>query len=158
MKRSHVFLARSSSSGGLLRSTVATSCSRLRSRSHAAVVGGVEGAHRWSSDRGGPGPLEAREGARPVFPAHSTLSQTKYMALLRWPMVRHSRGTLSARWMALLAACSASTELPSRSTSLGAAPWWPLNQHPGKMAAGYDATSHRLFYTHRPTDPPTHLV
>lgn len=53
---------------------------------------------------------------RPVFPAHSTLSQAKYMALLRWLMVRHSRSTLSERCMALLAASRASTELPRRST------------------------------------------
>lgn len=52
----------------------------------------------------------------PVFPAHRTLSQAKYMALLRWPMVRQSRSMMSERWIALLAASSASTEFPRRST------------------------------------------
>lgn len=54
---------------------------------------------------------------RPVFPAHRTLSQAKYMALLRWLMVRQSFSTLSERCMALFAASSASTEFPKRSTT-----------------------------------------
>lgn len=52
----------------------------------------------------------------PVFPAHRMLSQAKYMALLRWLMVRQSLSTLSERCMALLAASSASTLFPRRST------------------------------------------
>lgn len=60
---------------------------------------------------------------RPVFPAHRTLSQAKYMALLRWPIVRQSLSTLSERWMALLAASSASTEFPRRSTVVHKHTW-----------------------------------
>lgn len=52
----------------------------------------------------------------PALPAHTTLSQAKYIALLRWLMVRQSLSTLSERWIALLAACSASTEFPRRKT------------------------------------------
>lgn len=52
----------------------------------------------------------------PVFPAHRMLSQAKYMALLRWLMVRQSLSTLSERCMALLAASRASTLFPRRST------------------------------------------
>lgn len=52
----------------------------------------------------------------PVFPAHRTLSQAKYMALLRWLMVRQSLSMLSDRCIALLAASTASTEFPRRST------------------------------------------
>lgn len=54
--------------------------------------------------------------ARPVLEAHRRLSQARYRALLRWPRVRHSLTTPSDRWMARLAASSASTELPRRST------------------------------------------
>lgn len=53
----------------------------------------------------------------PDFPAHRMLSQAKYMALFRWLRVRQSLRTPSERWMARLAASSASTEFPSRNTT-----------------------------------------
>lgn len=99
-------------------------------------------------------------GTRPVLPAHRMLSQAKYMARLRWATVMQKRSTMSDRWMARLAASSASAELPSRNTAKAgatASPGTPT-AHPrwaqgclsrGKVSWGRSALFHPFPTTDR---------
>lgn len=80
-------------------------------------------------------------GASPTFPAHRTLSQAKYMALLRWLRVTQKRSTMSDKWMALFAASRASAELPRRSTA-------------GRRGRDQNGGGWGLLHTHTQSPPP----